>query len=121
MIFHNNDYGEKGHVEAIQVTFDPAKVTYSELLDVFWRQIDPTDSEGQFVDRGKHYGTTIFFHGEKQKQLAENSKDKLKTQRLFWLLNCKRYTLRTDLLSLESLRLLAVQSGPAYSFATLTC
>ena len=70
--------GKTGHKEAIQVTYDPKKVSYEELLDLFWRQIDPTDSGGQFADRGPQYLTAIFYHDETQKGLAEKSKDDLK-------------------------------------------
>jgi len=69
--------GETGHVEAVQITFDPSKITYSNLLEVFWKQIDPTDTGGQFVDRGKQYRTAIFYHNEEQKALAEKSKSEL--------------------------------------------
>lgn len=69
--------GKTGHVEAVQVTYDPAKVTYPELLDVFWDQIDPTDAGGQFADRGPQYRTAVFYRNENQKRLAENSKKEL--------------------------------------------
>ncbi len=69
--------GQTGHVEAVQVIFDPLKTTYSEILDVFWRKIDPTDPGGQFVDRGPQYITAIFYHNEEQKALAEKSKAEL--------------------------------------------
>jgi peptide methionine sulfoxide reductase msrA/msrB len=69
--------GTTGHVEAIQVYYDPAKVTYEQLLDVFWKHIDPTDPGGQFVDRGAQYRSVIFFHDEEQKRLAEASKERL--------------------------------------------
>jgi len=69
--------GETIHLEAVQISYDESKITYSELLDVFWRQIDPTDLEGQFVDRGNQYTTAIFYHSEEQKALAEKSKEKL--------------------------------------------
>ncbi len=69
--------GKTGHVEAVQVTFDPSKVSYKKLLDVFWRQIDPTDAGGQFVDRGSQYRSVIFFHTPEQKALAEKSKEEL--------------------------------------------
>jgi peptide methionine sulfoxide reductase msrA/msrB len=69
--------GDSGHLEAVQVVFDPEKVSYQELLTVFWRHVDPTDSGGQFVDRGPQYGTAIFYHDEEQKQLAEASKKEL--------------------------------------------
>ena len=71
------DYAEKGYVEAIQVTYDPNKITYSKLLDVFWRQIDPTDAGGQFVDRGPQYRSAIFYESPQQQELAEKSKEQL--------------------------------------------
>ena len=69
--------GTTGHVEAVEVIFDPAKVSYEKLLDVFWRQVNPTDNGGQFVDRGTSYVTGIFYHTEEQKRLAEASKKRL--------------------------------------------
>ena len=66
--------GDTGHYEAVQLTYDPAKVNYEDLLEVFWRQIDPTDAGGQFADRGQQYMTAIFYHDETQKELAEKSK-----------------------------------------------
>ncbi len=70
-------HGTTGHAEAIQIVFDPSKTTYSELLEVFWRQIDPTDPNGQFVDRGAQYRTAIYYHDTEQKKLAEESKAEL--------------------------------------------
>ena len=61
----------------IQILYDPSRVTYDELLDVFWRQIDPTDAGGQFVDRGPSYRSAIFYLDEEQKRLAEASREKL--------------------------------------------
>jgi peptide methionine sulfoxide reductase msrA/msrB len=69
--------GGTGHVEAVEVIYEPQKVSYQKLLDVFWRQIDPTDAGGQFVDRGAQYRTAIFYHSEEQKRLAEESKKAL--------------------------------------------
>jgi peptide methionine sulfoxide reductase msrA/msrB len=66
-----------GHLESVEITYDPAKVSYKKLLDVFWRQINPTDSGGQFVDRGPSYKSAIFYHNEEQKRLAEESKKTL--------------------------------------------
>lgn len=66
-----------GHYEAVQVTYDPAVIPYDRLLEVFWRQIDPTDPGGQFNDRGQSYQTAIFYHNEEQKQKAEASKKAL--------------------------------------------
>lgn len=69
--------GKTGHVEAVQIIFDPSKTTYSEILDLFWRQIDPTDPGGQFVDRGDQYETAIFYHSEAQKLAVFESRDLL--------------------------------------------
>ncbi len=70
-------YTETGHVEAVQVTYDLTKVSYDDLLDVFWRNVDPTDTGGQFVDRGSSYQSAIFYHNESQRRSAELSKDSL--------------------------------------------
>lgn len=72
--YHEVSAGGTGHAEAVQVIYDPQKVTYSQLLDVFWRHVDPTDPGGQFVDRGSQYRSAIFYHDEEQKVLAEQSK-----------------------------------------------
>ena len=69
--------GSTGHVEAVQITYDPAKTSYEQLLEVFWRQIDPTDSGGQFADRGSQYGTAIFYHTPAQKKIAEASRERM--------------------------------------------
>ncbi len=66
--------GRTGHLEAIQILYDPSKVTYGELLEIFWQNIDPTDQGGQFTDRGAQYKTAIFYHNEEQRNLAERSK-----------------------------------------------
>ncbi|WP_369903411.1 peptide-methionine (R)-S-oxide reductase MsrB [Bacillus manliponensis] len=66
-----------GHYEAVQITFDEEKMPYETLLDIYWRQIDPTDEGGQFHDRGQSYQTVIFYHDEEQRQKAEESKRKL--------------------------------------------
>lgn len=63
-----------GHYEAVQISFDPSVFTYQKLLELFWQQIDPTDSGGQFTDRGTSYRTAIFYHNENQRELAEASK-----------------------------------------------
>jgi peptide methionine sulfoxide reductase msrA/msrB len=69
--------GESGHLEAVRVTYDPTIVSYEDLLDVFWRHVDPTDPDGQFADRGPQYGTAIFTRDNDQKRLAEASRDAL--------------------------------------------
>ncbi|WP_026570225.1 MULTISPECIES: peptide-methionine (S)-S-oxide reductase MsrA [Sediminibacillus] len=66
--------GETGHYEVVQISFDPDIFPYQRLLDIYWPQVDPTDDGGQFHDRGSQYRAAIFYHDEKQKQLAEQSK-----------------------------------------------
>lgn len=70
-------HGSTGHVEAVQIHYDPARISYSDLLEVYWRNVDPTDNGGQFVDRGAPYVPGIFVHDEEQKKLAEESRDTL--------------------------------------------
>ena len=70
-------YGKTGHAESIEIVYDPKKVTYEEILDVYWMNIDPTDAGGQFVDRGNQYRPAIFYHNEAQRKAAEASKEKL--------------------------------------------
>ena len=70
--------GNTGHAEAIEVVFDPSRISYTELLNVFWMNIDPTQENGQFADIGAQYRTAIFYHSEEQKRLAEASKKELK-------------------------------------------
>lgn len=69
--------GSTGHAESIEVTYDPEKIGYRQLLDVFWHSVDPTDGEGQFCDRGDQYRSAIFYHDEEQYRLAEQSKKEL--------------------------------------------
>jgi len=73
--------GGTGHFEAVQIAYDPAKVGYEKLLEVFWRNVDPLDGGGQFCDRGDSYKTAIFYQNEEQKRLAERSKAEIE-QRL---------------------------------------
>ena len=67
--------GVTGHAEVIQILFDPAKVSYESLLEVFWKNIDPLDSRGQFCDKGSQYRSAIFYHDEQQKKAAQQSKE----------------------------------------------
>jgi peptide-methionine (S)-S-oxide reductase len=75
--------GETGHLEAIQITFDPRVVSYDKLLEVFWRNIDPLDPAGQFCDKGPQYTTAIFYRGDEQKRLAEQSLESWKSSKRF--------------------------------------
>ena len=69
--------GGTGHAEAVEIVYDPAKVTYAKLLDVFWRNIDPLVKDKQFCDRGDQYRTAIFYLDDEQKKLAEETKKKV--------------------------------------------
>jgi peptide-methionine (S)-S-oxide reductase len=69
--------GSTGHMESVEIRFDPARISYAQLLDLFWHSIDPTQGNGQFCDHGSEYRSAIFVHGEKQRQLAEESKRRL--------------------------------------------
>src|SRR5881409_3662750 len=75
--------GTTGHAEAVEVEYDPTKVSYQKLLDVFWHNIDPTQRDGQFCDHGSQYRTAIFYHDEEQKRLAEAAKTKLQQHKPF--------------------------------------
>ncbi len=69
--------GGTGHTEAVEIVYDPSRVSYQQLLEVFWQQIDPTDADGQFVDRGSQYRSGIYPLNEEQRRLAEASKQAL--------------------------------------------
>lgn len=75
--------GRTGHAEVVQVTFDPAKVSYDKLLDVFWLNHDPTVTDRQFCDSGSQYRPEIFYHSPEQKRLAEASKAKWEKEKPF--------------------------------------
>jgi peptide-methionine (S)-S-oxide reductase len=75
--------GTTGHAEVVQVEYDPSKVTYQKLLEVFWHNVDPTQRDGQFCDHGSQYRTGIFYHSEEQRKLAEASKAALQKNKPF--------------------------------------
>ncbi|MBP2674366.1 MAG: peptide methionine sulfoxide reductase [Deltaproteobacteria bacterium] len=75
--------GGTGHAEAVEVVYDPARISYKRLLEVFWRNIDPTDAGGQFCDRGTQYRSGIFYHGEEQRKAAEESLRELEKSKPF--------------------------------------
>ncbi len=75
--------GTTGHRESVQITFDPEIISYDELVDIFWRQIDPTDDGGSFVDRGSQYRSAIFYRDQAQKKSAESSKAELAQSGIF--------------------------------------
>jgi peptide-methionine (S)-S-oxide reductase len=81
--YHEVSAGGTGHAESVEVTYDPSKVTYQRLLDVYWHNVDPLDTGGQFCDRGNQYRSAIFYHDDEQKRLAEASKQALEDSHRF--------------------------------------
>ncbi len=77
------NYEAGGHLEAVEIVYNPAKISYAQLLEVFWRQINPTDAGGQFVDRGYAYTSAVFYLSEQQRTLAETSKKSLAESKQF--------------------------------------
>lgn len=75
--------GFSGHVEAIQIDYDPQKISYSDLIEAFWHNIDPTNGNGQFCDTGSQYRSVIFYHDAEQKRIAEQSKMRLQKNKPF--------------------------------------
>lgn len=75
--------GKTSHRESVQITFDPDIISYSELLDIFWQQFDPTDEGGSFYDRGFQYSSAVFYHDKNQKEVAENSIKRLEAAGIF--------------------------------------
>lgn len=75
--------GDSGHLEVVEITFNPVVFPYEKLLEVYWQQIDPTDAEGQFQDRGHSYTTAIFYCTEEQQRLAELSKERVAASGVF--------------------------------------
>lgn len=75
--------GRTGHTEAIQIIYDPEKISYAKLLDTYWHNIDPTDATGQFCDKGSQYRSEIFVHNKTQQQLAVQSKNALQKLKPF--------------------------------------
>ncbi|MBI3810983.1 MAG: peptide-methionine (S)-S-oxide reductase MsrA [Nitrospirae bacterium] len=75
--------GGTGHAEAVEILYDPRKISYEKLLDIFWHNVDPTNANGQFCDYGDQYRSEIFYHNEEQKRLAERSKAVLEHSKPF--------------------------------------
>ncbi len=81
--YHETSAGGTGHAESVEVTFDPAKISYKELVERFWRRIDPTTLNYQFCDSGDQYRTAIFYNSPEQKKIAEQSKRELEKAKPF--------------------------------------
>jgi len=81
--YHEVSAGITGHAEAVEIRYDPAKVSYAELLKIFWHNIDPTTNDRQFCDRGNQYRPAIFYHDAEQKRLAEESLKEIERTKKF--------------------------------------
>ena len=81
--YHEVSAGNTGHAEVVQVTYDPTQVSYEKLLEVFWRNVDPTTLDRQFCDGGSQYRTAVFYHDEEQHRLANGSKVALESNKPF--------------------------------------
>lgn len=81
--YHDVSSGQTDHLEAVQVVYDPDEISYLQILNVFWQNIDPTDSGGQFADRGNQYKTAIFYKTDEEKKIAEDSKKALEASGRF--------------------------------------
>ena len=69
-----NNYGKSGHIEAVQILYEPSVISYADLLEIFWLKIDPTDKDGQFCDRGHEYSSAVFYLSTEQKKWLQNRK-----------------------------------------------
>ena len=114
--------GSTGHAEAVQIIYDPQKVTYKKLLEVYWKNTDPTISDAQFCDHGNQYRPEIFYHSEEQKQLAEASKKEIEKMKTFSQTIVTRITKASTFYPAEDYHQNYYQTNPIrYKFYRLAC
>ena len=114
--------GSTGHAEAVQIIYDPQKVTYQKLLEVYWKNTDPTISDAQFCDHGNQYRPEIFYHSEEQKQLAEASKKEIEKMKTFSQTIVTRITKASTFYPAEDYHQNYYQTNPIrYKFYRLAC
>ena len=114
--------GTTGHVEAMQIIYSPSMISYEKLLEVFWHNIDPTEGNGQFCDKGNQYRAGIFYHNEEQKRLAEQSKALLEKNKLFTGSIMTFITAATDFYPAEDKHQNFSRKNPlTYKFYRFTC
>ena len=114
--------GTTGHVEAMQIIYSPSMISYEKLLEVFWRNIDPTEGNGQFCDKGNQYRAGIFYHNEEQKRLAEQSKALLEKNKPFTGSIMTFITAATDFYPAEDKHQNFSRKNPlTYKFYRFTC
>lgn len=114
--------GRTGHAESVQVVFDPARIGYRKLLEVFWRNIDPTTADRQFCDVGKQYRSAIFYHDESQKRLAEESMRELEKTKPFQGVIVTEITPASEFYTAEEYHQKYYRKNPIrYNFYRTTC
>lgn len=114
--------GETGHAESVQIVYDPKKISYKELLDVYWHNTDPTVPDAQFCDHGNQYRPEIFYHNEEQKQLAEASKKEIEAHKRFPQPIVTKITKATTFYPAEDYHQNYYQTNPIrYKFYRLAC
>jgi peptide-methionine (S)-S-oxide reductase len=115
-------HGGTGHAEAVQIVYDPKKVSYTQLLDVFWHNVDPTNAHGQFCDNGDQYRSEIFYHNEEQRRLAVASEQDLEMQKRFAAPIVTRITPATTFYPAEEYHQDYYQKNPLrYKFYRFSC
>ena len=114
--------GVTGHAEAVEVAYDPQRISYQELLTVYWRNIDPTTPNGQFCDHGDQYRPAIFYHNEAQRRLAEASKEEIERTKTFSAPIVTEITQATEFYSAEEHHQDYYRKNPIrYKLYRLTC
>ena len=114
--------GGTGHAEAVEVAYDPQRISYQELLTVYWRNVDPTTSNAQFCDHGDQYRPAIFYHNEEQRRLAEASKQEINRTKTFNASIVTEITQATEFYPAEEYHQDFYRKNPIrYKFYRLTC
>ena len=120
--YHEVLAGGTGHAESVQIVYDPKKITYQELLEIYWQNTDPTSSNAQFCDHGNQYRPEIFYHSEEQKQLAEVSKKEIEKTKNFPQPIVTRITKASAFYQAEAYHQNYYQTNPIrYKFYRLAC
>lgn len=114
--------GVTGHAEAVEVEYDPQRISYQELLTIYWRNIDPTTPNAQFCDHGDQYRSAIFYHNEEQRRLAEASKEEIDRTKTFSAPIVTEITQATEFYPAEERHQDYYRKNPLrYKFYRLTC
>ena len=114
--------GGTGHAEAVEVAYDPQRISYQELLTVYWRNVDPTTPNAQFCDHGDQYRPAIFYHNEEQRRLAEASKQEINRTKTFNASIVTEITQATEFYPAEEYHQDFYRKNPIrYKFYRLTC